>query len=69
VLLYETAVDVRTVSGIQILEERIIENIDNQRVMTADGRIVDAHVIIREPADRVALLGHVVLCEYLLIQA
>ena len=69
VLLDQLAVDVRAVGAVEILEERVVEDIDDERVMTAHGRVVDANVVIRQPADRVTLLVHVVFREDLTIQA
>jgi hypothetical protein len=62
-LLDELAVDVGAVGAVEILEKRIVEDVDDQRVMAADRRIVDADVIVREAPDRVALLVHVVFRE------
>jgi hypothetical protein len=59
--LDELAVDVRSVRAVQILEKRIVEDVDDQRVMTADRSVIDANVVIGKPTNRVALLGHVVL--------
>ena len=36
--------------------------------MAADGGIVDAHVIVRQAADRIPLFGHVVFSQYLIVQ-
>ena len=68
-LLDELAVDVRAVGAVQILEERVVEDVDDQRVMARHRRVVDADVVIREAANRVPLLVHVVLGEDLVIQA
>src|SRR5882762_1633892 len=68
-LLDQLAVDVGAVGAVQILEERVIEDVDDQRVVTADGSVVNADVIVREPADGVALLVHVVFRHHLAIQA
>src|SRR5579875_2849237 len=69
VLLDELAVDVRVVRAVQILEERVVEDVDDERVVTAHGRIVDADVVVRQPPDRVALLVHVVLGHHLAVEA
>src|SRR6185312_16463846 len=45
------------------------EDIDDERVVPAHRRVVDADIVIREPADGVALLVHVVFRHYLAIQA
>src|ERR1700748_1068139 len=68
-LLDQLAVDVSAVRAVQILEKRVIEDVDDQRVMSADGSVVDADVIIREAANGVPLLVHVVFRHHLAIQA
>ena len=67
-LLDQLAVDVGAVGAVQILQEGVIQDVDDQGVMSADGGIVDAHIVVWQPADRVPLLAHVVLGEYLTIQ-
>jgi len=69
VLLDQLAVDIGAVGAVQILEERIVQDIDDELVMTADGRIVDPDVVVREAPNGVALLVHVVFREDLTIQA
>ena len=66
--LDQLAIDVSTVGAVEILEERIVEDINDQRVVPADGRVVDTNVVVREPPDRVALLIHVVFGEDRAIQ-
>ena len=68
-LLDELAVHVRAVRAVQILEERVVEDVDDQRVMTRHRRVIDADVVVREAANRVPLLVHVVFGEDLVIQA
>ena len=68
VLLDQLAVDVGAIGAVQVLEERIVEDIDDQRVVAADRRVVDADVVVREAPDRVALLVHVVFGQYLAIE-
>jgi hypothetical protein len=68
-LLDELAVDVGAVGAVQILKKRIIEDVDDQRVVAADRRIIDAHIVIRQAPNGVALLGHVVFSHDLTIQA
>src|SRR2546421_4522621 len=68
-LLDQLAVDVGAIGAVQILEERVVEDVDDQRVMTADGSVVNADVVVREPPDGVALLVHVVFRHHLAIQA
>ena len=68
-LLDELAVDVSAIGAVQVLKERVIEDIDDQRVMATDSTIVDADVIVRETANRVPLLVHVVFRHHLAIQA
>jgi hypothetical protein len=69
VLLDQLAIDVGAVGAVQILEERVVEDIDDQRMVAADGSVVDADVIVREAPDRVALLVHVVFRHNLAVQA
>ncbi len=61
VLLDQLAVDIGAVGAVQILEERVVQDVDDQRVVPADGRVVDADVVIRQTPDRIPFLGHVVL--------
>jgi hypothetical protein len=68
-LLDQLAVDVGTVGAVQVLEERIVEDVDDQRVVPGDGSIVDADVVIRQPPDGVTLLVHVVFRHHLTIEA
>ena len=65
----QLAVDVGPVRAVQIFEERIVEDVDDQRVMAADGRIVDTNIVIREPANGIALLVHVVFGHSLAVEA
>ena len=67
-LLDQLAVDVGAVRAVQVLEEGVVEDVDDQAVMTADGRIVDADVVVRQATDRVPLLGHVVFGQDLAVQ-
>jgi hypothetical protein len=60
VLLDQLAVDVRAVGAVEVFEERVVEDVDDQRVMAAHRGIVDADVVVRQPANRVTLLVHVV---------
>ena len=69
VLFDQLAVDVSAVGAIEIFEKRIIENVDNQRMVTTDGGIVDSHIIVRKAPDRISLLRHVVFSENLIVQA
>jgi hypothetical protein len=59
-LLDQLAIDVGAIGAVQILEERIVENIDNQGVVPTDSGIVDTYIVIRETPNRVAFLRHVV---------
>ena len=68
-LLDQLAVDVGAVGAVQVLKERVVEDVDDQRVVAADRGIVDADVIVRQAPDRVALLVHVVFRHDLAIQA
>src|SRR3979490_3177952 len=67
--LDQLAVDVRAVGTVQVFQERIVQNIDDERVVTAHRRIVDTNIVVRQAPDRVALFIHVVFCEDLTIQA
>jgi len=69
VLLDELAVDVGAVRAVQVLEEGVVQDVDEQRVMTTDRGVVDANVVIRQATDRVAFLGHVVFRQGLAVQA
>jgi len=68
-LLNQLAIDVRAIGAVQILEKRIVENIDDQGVVSTNGWIVDAHIIVREAPNRVTLLAHVVFSQDLIVQA
>ena len=57
----ELAVDVSAIGGIQVLKERVVQDIDDESMVPADGGIIDAHIVIRETTNGVALLAHVVL--------
>jgi hypothetical protein len=67
-LLDELAVDVGAIGAVQVFQKGVIENIDNQRVMTTDSGIVDANIIIGQAPDRVPLLRHVVFSQNLVVQ-
>ena len=69
VLLDQFAVDVGAIGTVQVFQERIVQNIDDERVVTAHRRIVDTNIVVRQAPDRVALFIHVVFCEDLTIQA
>ncbi len=68
VFLDQLAVDIGAVGAVQILEERIVQNIDDQGMVTADGRIIDPYIVVRQASNRVSLFGHVVLSQDLAIQ-
>jgi len=68
-LLDQPAVDISAVGAVQVFQEGIVENVDDQRMVSTDRRIVDPYVVVREAADRIPLLGHVVLGEGLAIEA
>jgi hypothetical protein len=69
VLLDQLAVYIGAVGAVQVLEKRIVLYIDDQGMVSADGRIIDTHVVIRQAADRVPFLGHVVFSQNLVVQA
>ena len=68
VLLDQLAVDVGAIGAVQILEKRVVEDVDDQRVMTTDCRVVDPHVVIGQAPDRVSLFRHVVFGQDLTVQ-
>ena len=68
VFLDQLAGDVGAVSAVQILEKRIVQNIDDQGMVTTNGRIIDAHIVIGKASNRVTLFGHVVLSQDLAVQ-
>ena len=68
-LLDQPAVDVGAVGAVEVLKERVIEDIDNQGMVSADRGVIDPNVIVLETANRVPLLGHVVLGENLPVEA
>jgi hypothetical protein len=68
-LLDQLAVDIGAIGAVQVLKERVVEDVDDQGVMTADRRVVDADIVIRQSPDGVTLLVHVVLGHHLAIQA
>jgi hypothetical protein len=68
VLLDQLTVDVRAVGAVQVFEKGIVQDVDHERVMTADRRIVDADVVVRQTPDGVTLFAHVVLGEHLPVE-
>jgi len=40
-LFDQLAVDVCAIGAVQVLKERVVEDVDDERVMTADGRVID----------------------------
>ena len=66
--LNQLAVDVGAIGAVQVLEERVIENVDDQGVVATDSWIVDANVIVRKAPNRVALFRHVVFSQNLVVQ-
>jgi len=55
-LLDQLAVDVRSVGAVQVLEERIVENVDDERVVSAHGRIIDTNIVVRKAPNGVSAL-------------
>ena len=45
--LDQLTVNVGTVGAVEVFQKRIIQDIDDQRVMSAHGRIIDTHIVIR----------------------
>ena len=68
VFLDQLAVDVGAVGAVQILEKRIVQNIDDQGMVATDSGIIDAHIVVRKASNRVTLFGHVVLSQNLAVQ-
>jgi hypothetical protein len=66
--LDELAIDIGSVRAVQIFEERVVQNIDYQRVMPADGRVIDTHIVIGQASNGVSLFGHVVFSQNLTVQ-
>ena len=69
VFLDQLAIDVGAVGAVQILEKRIVEDVDDERVVAAHGRIIDTNIVIREAPNGVALFVHVVFRQDLSVQA
>jgi hypothetical protein len=63
VFLDQLAVDVGAIGAVQVLQEGIVENIDDERVVAAHRRIIDTNIVVREAPYGVALLVHVVFRE------
>jgi hypothetical protein len=68
-LFDQLAVYVSAVSAIKVFEEGVIQDVNDQGMVSAHRRVVDTDVVIRETAYRVALLGHVVFSQNLVVQA
>ena len=68
-LLDQLAVDVGAVGAVQVFQEGVIQNVDDQRMVTTHRRIVDPDIVVRKAPNRVALLGHVVFSQNLIVQA
>jgi hypothetical protein len=66
--LDQLAVDVCAVGAIQVLEKRIVEDIDNQGVMAADRRVVYTNIVVWKAPNRVSLFRHVVFSQSLTVQ-
>jgi hypothetical protein len=45
--LDQFAVDIGAIGAVEIFKKRIVEYVDDQRVMAADGGVVDAHIVVR----------------------
>src|SRR5688572_25834124 len=67
-LLDQLAVDVGAVRAVEVLEEGVVQDVDDQAVVTTDGCIVDAYVVVRQASDRIPLLGHVVFGQDLAVE-
>jgi len=69
VFLDELAVDIGAIGAVQVFQKRIVQNIDDERVVAAHRRIVDTNIVIRKAPNGVALFVHVVFREDLTVQA
>ena len=67
-LLDQLAIDVGTVGAIEVFKKGIIKNVDDQRMMSADGRVIDAYIVVRQATNGVAFLGHVVFSQDLVVE-
>jgi hypothetical protein len=68
-LFDQLAIDIGAVGAVQVFEEGIVQNIDDERVVSAHRWVVDTNIVVREAPYGVALLVHVVFREDLTIQA
>ena len=66
--LDQLPVDVCTVGTVEIFKEGVVQDIDDQRVVAADCRIIDPDIIVRQAPDCVALFRHVVFSKDLIVQ-
>jgi hypothetical protein len=65
VLLHRLAVDHGAVGAAQVLDERVVQDRDDRRVLAETGEVVDLDVVVRLAADEGPLLGERVLLEHL----
>jgi hypothetical protein len=68
VLFDQLAVDVSAIGAVQIFKKGIVQNINDQGMVTTDGRVIDTHIVVGEASNRVSLFGHVELSQNLRIQ-
>jgi len=47
VLLDQLAIDVGAIGAVQVLQEGVVQNVDDERVMAAHRRIVDTDIVVR----------------------
>ena len=64
VLLHQFPVDEGSVRAVEILEERVVQDGDDRRVMAADRQVVDMNVVVRLAADSHALLVERILAKH-----
>jgi hypothetical protein len=69
VFLDQLAIDVGAIGAVEILKEGVIEDIDYERVVSTDRRVIDTYIVVRQTTNRVPLFGHVVFSQDLVIQA
>ena len=69
VFLDQLAVDISAVGAVEVLKKRVVQDINDERVVAAHSCIIDADIVIRQAANRVPLLGHVVFRQNLSVEA
>ena len=57
VLLDQLAVDVGAVRTTQIFQERVVKDGDDERVLSADGKVINLDIVVGFAADRYPFLA------------